>query len=124
MASSDSAGQPLTRDACEKASMKWDDNNNVCGGGQGVIPAPAPAAAAPVPMPEKAKTPDAAAKAAKPEKKKKKIKRAVKKKLKKGEELNKRERRFILRRLFKKPAAKPGEQKAPAAKAPAAKKAQ
>jgi hypothetical protein len=30
--------QPLTRAACTKAGMSWDENGNVCGGGAAVTP--------------------------------------------------------------------------------------
>lgn len=41
--------QPLTRAACEAASMPWDESGNVCGGGTAEVPAVAAAAS----MPEK-----------------------------------------------------------------------
>jgi hypothetical protein len=96
-AAGEASGQPLTRDACEKASMEWNDSANACG-----VASAAPTVAVPrAPVP-KAMPADDAMKPAKTEKKKK-LKRSVKKKLKKGDELNKRERGFILRRLFQKP---------------------
>ena len=84
--------QPMTRAACEAASMPWDEGANVCSGGAAEVPA-APAAAAA--MPEKKMMAPGEKKVVKKVKTSRGTKKIVKKKTAHGTTVKKQRRPFI-----------------------------
>lgn len=83
--------QPLSRAACEAASMSWDEGANVCGGGA----AEAPAAAAAAAMPEKKMMAPGEKKVVKKVTTSRGTKKVVKKKTAHGTTVKKERRPFI-----------------------------